>query len=112
MVLQALVDKGNTVLVIEHNMDVAKQADWLIDMGPNGGAGGGQILYAGRPEGLADADTPTAPFMADEIERAKTEGGLGLNVREIDLDTLLSDASDPDSDENEVEEDEPETEAA
>ncbi len=106
VVLQALVDKGNTVLVIEHNMDVAKQADWVIDMGPNGGAGGGQILYAGRPEGLADADTPTAPFLAEELERAKTEGGLGLNVREIDLDTLLSDDSDPDSDD--VEEDEPE----
>ena len=110
VVLQALVDKGNTVLVIEHNMDVAKQADWVIDMGPEGGAGGGTVMYAGPPEGLADADTPTAPFMRDELERAAAEGGLGLNVREIDLDTLLSDDSDPDSDE--VEEDEPETEAA
>ena len=110
VVLQALVDKGNTVLVIEHNMDVAKQADWIIDMGPEGGAGGGQVLYAGRPEGLAEADTPTAPFMAEELERAAAEGGLGLSVREIDLDTLLSDAGDPDSDD--VEEDEPETEEA
>ena len=106
VVLQALVDKGNTVLVIEHNMDVAKQADWTIDMGPEGGAGGGQVLYQGPPEGLAQADTPTAPFMAEELARAKTEGGLGLNVREIDLDALLSDDSDPDSDD--VEEDEPE----
>ena len=112
VVLQALVDKGNTVLVIEHNMDVAKQADWVVDMGPEGGAGGGRVLYAGRPEGLAEADTPTAPFMAEELERAASEGGLGLNVREIDLDTLLSDAGDPDSDEDEVGEDEPETEAA
>ena len=106
VVLQALVDKGNTVLVIEHNMDVAKQADWTIDMGPEGGAGGGQILYAGPPEGLARADTPTAPFMAEELARAETEGGLGLNVREIDLDALLSDG--PDDDVDEVEEDEPE----
>ena len=106
VVLQALVDKGNTVLVIEHNMDVAKQADWIIDMGPEGGAGGGQVLYAGRPEGLAEADTPTAPFLAEELARAAAEGGLGLSVREIDLDTLLSDDGDPDSDE--VEEDEPE----
>ena len=112
VVLQALVDKGNTVLVIEHNMDVAKQADWVIEMGPDGGAGGGHVLYAGRPEGLAEADTPTAPFMAEELARAAAEGGLGLNVREIDLDALLSDASDPDSDEDEVEEDEPQADAA
>ncbi len=49
-VLQALVDKGNTVLVIEHNMDVAKCADWVLDMGPEGGVYGGQIVAEGRPE--------------------------------------------------------------
>ena len=109
LVLQALVDKGNTVLVIEHNMDVAKQADWVVDLGPDGGAGGGHILYAGPPEGLAEADTPTAPFMAEELERARDGAGIGLNVREIDLDQLASgdDPSD-DDDEVEVEEDEPE----
>ncbi len=106
VVLQALVDKGNTVLVIEHNMDVAKQADWVLDLGPEGGAGGGRVLYAGPPEGLAEADTPTAPFMAEELERARQSGDLGVSVREIDLDALAGD--DGDSDEDDVEEDEPE----
>ena len=49
-VLQRLVDKGNTVLVIEHNLDVIKTADYLIDLGPEGGDGGGQIVATGTPE--------------------------------------------------------------
>ena len=49
-VLQKLVDRGNTVIIIEHNLDVIKLADWLIDMGPEGGRGGGQLLFAGTPE--------------------------------------------------------------
>ena len=53
-VLQKLVDKGNTVLVIEHNMDVIKVADWVIDMGPDGGRGGGRIVFEGTPEELAE----------------------------------------------------------
>jgi len=52
-VLNRLVDQGNTALVIEHNLDVIKTADWLIDLGPEGGAGGGQVLAAGTPEQLA-----------------------------------------------------------
>lgn len=48
----ALIEQGHTVLVIEHNMDVIKSADWVIDLGPEGGAGGGKLLYAGLPEGL------------------------------------------------------------
>ncbi len=51
-VLQALVDKGNTVLVIEHNLDVVKSADWVIDMGPDGGIRGGEIVAVGTPEGI------------------------------------------------------------
>jgi excinuclease ABC subunit A len=55
-VLQRLVDKGNTVIVIEHNLDVLKSCDWLIDLGPDGGSRGGQIVAAGTPEELATND--------------------------------------------------------
>src|SRR5678809_1164538 len=52
-VLNRLVDNGNTVLVIEHNLDVIKTADWIIDLGPEGGAAGGEIIAAGTPEDVA-----------------------------------------------------------
>ena len=52
-VLQRLVDAGNTVLVIEHNLDVIKQADWLVDLGPEGGEAGGEIVAVGTPEDVA-----------------------------------------------------------
>lgn len=52
IVLDALTDKGNTVVVVEHNIDVIKHADWVIDMGPEGGSGGGEIVYTGLPAGL------------------------------------------------------------
>jgi excinuclease ABC subunit A len=52
-VLARLVDQGNTVLVIEHNLDVIKTADWLLDMGPEGGSGGGKIIAEGTPEAVA-----------------------------------------------------------
>jgi excinuclease ABC subunit A len=55
-VLQRLVDQGNTVLVIEHNLDVIKTADWLIDMGPDGGNAGGQVVASGTPEDVAKCD--------------------------------------------------------
>lgn len=58
-VLQELVDRGNTVIVIEHNMDVVKMADWIIDIGPEGGAGGGEIVASGTPEKISKLDTPT-----------------------------------------------------
>jgi len=103
VVLQALVDKGNTVLVIEHDMDVAKQADWVVDLGPDGGAAGGRILFAGTPEALAQADTPTAPFLREALARDAGAPDLGLKVREIDLDALAGDPVDAD----EVEDDEP-----
>jgi excinuclease ABC subunit A len=47
-----LVDKGNTVLVVEHNLDVVKSADWVVDLGPDGGEKGGEVVYAGIPMGL------------------------------------------------------------
>ena len=55
-VLQRLVDGGNTVLVIEHNLDVIKQADWLVDLGPEGGEAGGELIADGSPEDVAEVD--------------------------------------------------------
>src|SRR5499433_4546595 len=52
-VLQRLVDLGNTVLIIEHNLDVIKQADWILDLGPEGGQGGGRLVAHGSPEQIA-----------------------------------------------------------
>jgi excinuclease ABC subunit A len=54
-VLQRLAEHGNTLLVIEHNLDVIKTADWVIDLGPEGGAGGGQLLATGTPEQIANS---------------------------------------------------------
>ncbi|MFP5313483.1 MAG: excinuclease ABC subunit UvrA, partial [Actinomycetes bacterium] len=66
MVLQGLVDKGNTVITIEHNLDVIKSADWLVDLGPDGGSGGGQIVAAGTPEQVAKSTTShTGKFLAE-----------------------------------------------
>ena len=63
-VLHSLVDKGNTVIVIEHNLDVIKSADWLIDMGPEGGSGGGQVVTEGTPEEVADVpESHTGRFL-------------------------------------------------
>ena len=55
-ILKSMVNRGNTVLVIEHNFDVIKNADWIIDLGPSGGSGGGEILYEGAPEGLLECE--------------------------------------------------------
>ncbi|MBO4645723.1 MAG: excinuclease ABC subunit UvrA [Bacteroidales bacterium] len=69
-VLDKLVDKGNTVLVIEHNMDVIKVADWIIDLGPEGGRNGGEILAEGTPEEVVKAGVGyTAQFLKDELKR-------------------------------------------
>ena len=66
-VLQRLVDKGNTVLVIEHNLDVIKSADYLIDMGPDGGRGGGRLLACGTPESVAQCPDGYTPSFLREI---------------------------------------------
>jgi excinuclease ABC subunit A len=55
-VLQRLVDAGNTVLVIEHNLDVIKQADWIVDLGPEGGEAGGEVIATGTPEQVAEVE--------------------------------------------------------
>ena len=67
-VLNRLVDKGNTVLVIEHNMDVIKCADYIIDMGPEGGRNGGQVVATGTPEEVCEnSASATAPFIKEEL---------------------------------------------
>ncbi len=71
-VLQRLVDRGNTVIVIEHNMDVIKLADYIIDMGPEGGRKGGTILSTGTPEEVAQSKKGFTPrFLKDELKRSK-----------------------------------------
>ena len=69
-VLQRLVDRGNTVIVIEHNMDVIKLADWIIDMGPEGGRNGGTVLTTGTPEEVARSKKGFTPrFLKEEIKK-------------------------------------------
>jgi excinuclease ABC subunit A len=66
--LQALVEKGHTVLVIEHNMEIIKSADWVIDLGPEGGKMGGNLVFQGTPEDLVHClESPTAPFLAEKL---------------------------------------------
>lgn len=67
-VLNRLVEKGNTVLVIEHNLDVLKCADYIIDMGPDGGKNGGRIIAEGTPSEIAQGDSPTSKYIADELK--------------------------------------------
>lgn len=67
-VINRLVDKGNTVVVIEHNLDVIKSADYIIDMGPGGGREGGSIVAEGRPEDIIAEDTPTTAFLQQELK--------------------------------------------
>ena len=66
--LDSLVDRGNTVIVIEHNLDVMKQADWLIDVGPDGGTAGGEIVFSGTPKMMAEqAQTITAEYLRKSL---------------------------------------------
>ncbi len=67
-VLQELTEGGNTIVIIEHNLDVIKTADWIIDLGPEGGDGGGQIIAQGTPEDVAKTDTHTGKYLKHTLE--------------------------------------------
>ena len=77
-VLNRLVEKGNTVLVIEHNLDVVKCADYVIDMGPAGGRDGGRIIATGTPEAVAATESPTAPFLREELSASPAQPTLNI----------------------------------
>ena len=90
-VLHELADAGNTVVVIEHNLEVIKTADWIIDLGPEGGDGGGEIVAAGTPEDVAKAkDSYTGQFLkellgaAGEGEGRGAEAGGGVTIYVIE----------------------------
>jgi excinuclease ABC subunit A len=69
-VIQKLVDKGNTVIVIEHNLDLVKACDWVIDLGPEGGDSGGKIIFEGTPEEISDNEySYTGRYLKDELNR-------------------------------------------
>ncbi|MBF1046843.1 MAG: excinuclease ABC subunit UvrA [Porphyromonadaceae bacterium] len=71
-ILRRLVDRGNTVIVIEHNLDVLRSADYIIEIGPDGGRSGGELVFAGSPEELIKRkDSPTAPYLKEEMKRPK-----------------------------------------
>ena len=73
-VLNRLVDKGNTVVIVEHNLDIIKAADHIIEMGPEGGRNGGRILFEGTPEEMVEAKVGyTAPYLAEMLDKRKTD---------------------------------------
>ncbi len=83
LVLQSLVDKGNTVITIEHNLDVIKSADWLIDMGPEGGSGGGTVLATGTPEHVGDVpESHTGVFLREIFDAQDARVGKQQAVGE------------------------------
>ena len=79
-----LVDQGNTVLVIEHNLDVIKTADWLIDLGPEGGSGGGTVIVEGPPEDIAEhPDSHTGRFLKPMLARPAAEQSARSKAQKV-----------------------------
>jgi excinuclease ABC subunit A len=96
-VLQRIVDAGHSVIVIEHNLDVLKSADWILEVGPEAGAGGGRIVAEGTPEKIAEANTATSPFLrgalnaergAPETELIAAEAGASYGAEPSALQVL------------------------
>src|SRR5207237_801142 len=87
-VLQRLVDAGNTVLVIEHNLDVIKQADWIVDLGPEGGDEGGELIAAGTPEDVAAVgDSYTGQFLRNILPVTAAAASPPFDARASSSDT-------------------------
>ncbi|WP_137121613.1 excinuclease ABC subunit UvrA [Segeticoccus rhizosphaerae] len=81
-VLQGLVDKGNTVIVIEHNLDVIKSADWIVDLGPEGGDGGGRVVAEGTPEEVAEIEeSHTGRFLAPVLAKNARSAGRATGAK-------------------------------
>jgi excinuclease ABC subunit A len=81
-VLQRLVDRGHSVLLIEHNLEVLKCADWIVEIGPEAGTGGGRIVAADTPERVARLDTATAPFLRESLAGGRRAGSIVPRVAE------------------------------
>ena len=71
-----LVERGNTVVVIEHNLDVVKTADWVIDLGPEGGDAGGYVIGTGTPEEIAELSTATGQFVRKVLDKSSVRTGF------------------------------------
>ncbi len=79
--LQRLVDAGNTVLVIEHNLDVVKQSDWVLDLGPEGGDAGGEIVAQGTPEEVAETPgSHTGEYLRRVLPVYEADARLGVQL--------------------------------
>jgi excinuclease ABC subunit A len=81
--VRRLVERGNTVVLVEHHLDLVAAADHVIELGPEGGPGGGHVLFQGRPDELAQAETPTARFLRDKDQAAQ---GLAVDAEGIEVD--------------------------